>query len=496
MVDSAKNETAQAIKIAIFAMGGEGGGVLAEWIVDLAEHNGYIAQATSVPGVAQRSGATIYYVELFPEAAAKFAGASPVLALMPAPGDVDIVLSSELMEAGRAVQRRYVTPERTLLIASNHRVYAMAEKTAMADGRVNSAELMQGCRIAAKRFVAFDMQAIAEATRSRSSAVMFGALSGTQALPFTTQSFEATIARSKIAVATSIKAFRIGAEAASKPPEAPVEFNDDAPAPRAVEGFPSQVSDIVSHGFERLKGYQNREYADRYLARLAPFLESEKARAETNFELLGETARYLALSMAFEDIIRVAEMKIHPDRFARVQREVGLADGQILEISEYFHPRLQEILEILPPFAERLMHRAGWLRRLLERMTSAGRIVKTTSVGGFLLLYLLAALKPLRTSSLRFKRQNEELDRWLAEVLRLSERNYSLAVELAKARNAVRGYGETYERGAERFSIMMQVASKLADQPNGHLRLKELREAAQADESGAAFAKALTGVQV
>ncbi|WP_340619790.1 hypothetical protein [Xenorhabdus siamensis] len=58
----------QPIKIAILAMGGEGGGVLADWIVNLSEEHGYFAQATSVPGVAQRTGATIYYVELFPGA--------------------------------------------------------------------------------------------------------------------------------------------------------------------------------------------------------------------------------------------------------------------------------------------------------------------------------------------------------------------------------------------------------------------------------------------
>jgi indolepyruvate ferredoxin oxidoreductase beta subunit len=86
-------------------MGGEGGGVLADWIVSLGEHNGHIAQTTSVPGVAQRTGATIYYVELFPRVAANAAGAAPVLALMPLTGDVDVVLASELMEAGRAVQR-------------------------------------------------------------------------------------------------------------------------------------------------------------------------------------------------------------------------------------------------------------------------------------------------------------------------------------------------------------------------------------------------------
>src|SRR5262249_38718795 len=83
----------RVISIAILAMGGEGGGVLADWIVDLAEHAGYSAQTTSVPGVAQRTGATIYYVEIFPDTFAKTAGKSPVLALMPVPGEVDIVIA-------------------------------------------------------------------------------------------------------------------------------------------------------------------------------------------------------------------------------------------------------------------------------------------------------------------------------------------------------------------------------------------------------------------
>ncbi len=116
------------ITIAVLALGGEGGGVLADWIVDLAQHGGYLAQTTSVPGVAQRTGATIYYVELFPKIAAQAAGREPVLALLPMPGDVDVVLASELMEAARAVERGFVTPDKTLLVASTHRVFAMTEK--------------------------------------------------------------------------------------------------------------------------------------------------------------------------------------------------------------------------------------------------------------------------------------------------------------------------------------------------------------------------------
>ena len=128
LVDTRGAARIRPITIAILAMGGEGGGVLADWIIDLAEHGGYLAQMTSVPGVAQRTGATIYYVELFPKAAAR--DKKPVLALMPVPGDVDIVLASELMEAGRAITRGLVTPDRTTLIASTHRVYTMLERIA------------------------------------------------------------------------------------------------------------------------------------------------------------------------------------------------------------------------------------------------------------------------------------------------------------------------------------------------------------------------------
>jgi len=60
----------QPITILIAALGGEGGGVLAEWLVETALQAGYPAQSTSIPGVAQRTGATTYYVEIYPELAA------------------------------------------------------------------------------------------------------------------------------------------------------------------------------------------------------------------------------------------------------------------------------------------------------------------------------------------------------------------------------------------------------------------------------------------
>jgi len=104
------------VSILIGALGGHGGGVLTEWIVGAAAHAGYPAQSTSIPGVAQRTGATTYYVEIFPERAGS--GPEPIFSLYPTPGDVDVVIASELLEAGRTIEMDYASPTRTTVIAS------------------------------------------------------------------------------------------------------------------------------------------------------------------------------------------------------------------------------------------------------------------------------------------------------------------------------------------------------------------------------------------
>lgn len=310
------------ITVAVQAMGGEGGGVLADWIVDVAEHGGYLAQTTSVPGLAQRTGQTIYYIELFAKAAAR--ERQPVLALMPVPGDVDIVLASELMEAGRAIGRGLVTPDRTTLIASTHRVYTMNERIAMADGRADESAMLKACGEAARKLHAFDMASIADATGSLVSAVMYGALAGSGTLPFPRPAFEATIRRGGVGVETSLLAFSAGFEAATSGRAGLIEARKSATAEspalrKLLTPFDKRLSPLsrplVTAGVARLLDYQNEAYARLFLDRLMPSVEIEQERGGKPDELLAETARQLALAMAYEDTIRVAELKIRSSRF-------------------------------------------------------------------------------------------------------------------------------------------------------------------------------------
>jgi indolepyruvate ferredoxin oxidoreductase beta subunit len=481
------------ISIAILAMGGEGGGVLAEWIVDLAEHGTYLAQATSVPGVAQRTGATIYYVELFPRADAKAAKREPVFALMPTPGDVDAVIASEFMEAGRAVQRGLVTPDKTTLIASTHRVYAMAEKTAIADGRADSAALDSSCRTAAKRFIGFDMAALAEATDSVISAVLFGALAASGVLPFQRTAFEAAIRRCGVGMPQSLAAFAVGfegvrgqgAEALDHAGEPDLPPDLQALLAPVVASIPIESLEVIRAGLARLADYQDIGYAREFIEHLRPFMRSDLG------PLLTETARQLALAMTYEDTIRVAELKTRASRFDRVRREAEVKDAQLLEVAEFMHPRTQEIADTLPAGVGRWLLHSSWARPLMDRMTRSGRVVRTTSIGGFLLLRTIAMLKPFRRRSLRFVREQQGVREWLHILGRTAADDPALAVEIAQARGLVKGYGETYERGLAKFETLMRQVPAVRQLSQSAAAFTSLRWAALKDEDGLALRSAI-----
>jgi indolepyruvate ferredoxin oxidoreductase, beta subunit len=499
----AQVDRVRPITIAVVALGGEGGGVLADWIVDLAQHSSYLAQATSVPGVAQRTGATIYYVELFPKSAAQAAGRAPVLALMPVPGDVDVVLASELMEAARAVDRGFVTPDKTLLIASSHRVFAMTEKIALADGRADAASLLAACRDAARELVAFDMAALADATGSVLSAVLFGALAGSGALPFPRPAFEAAIRRGGVGVNSSLAAFGTGFEAArageaTTPAALPTDRGKDPGSSAVAElrgaverDFSGDARPIVVAGIERLSDYQDTDYVKDFLARLQRFRDIEQRHGDGSHRLIAETARQLALAMAYEDTIRVADLKIRSSRFARVRAEAQVVDGQILEIAEFLHPRPQEIADTLPAPLGRWLMGTAWARGLVERLTRKGKVVKTTSITGFGLLYLLSKLRPLRRRSLRFVEEQAALAAWLDLVAETAQADYALAVQVAGMRGLVKGYGDTHARGRAKFEKLVALLPRLRQRGNSAVLLEGLIKAALADEGGQALDKAI-----
>ncbi len=486
-------------------MGGQGGGVLADWIVDLAEHADWYAQSTSVPGVAQRTGATVYYLELFPRSAAT--DKPPVLALMPVPGDVDIVIAGELVEAGRAVLRGLVTPDRTTLIASSHRDYALSEKMDMGDGRSSSERLRDGIERAAQRCIAFDMETAAEQNGSVISAVLFGALSGSGALPFARTQFEDTIRRGGVGVDASLRAFAAGHDRALAPhasdvaPAAPGTGAGAASVPHpgvtalvneCATRFPEPVQALLVHALPRLADYQDLDYAREYIELLKPVFALDRDAAAL---LTAETARHLALWMTYEDTVRVAQQKIRPERIERIRAEAGAKPGQLVHVVEFLHPRVEEICDTLPAPLGRLVLGAAPLRGLVGLFCTRGRRVRTTGLPGYLMLRAVASLRPLRRRLLRHEREMTAIRDWLARIVDLAPQDYALAVEVARCQRLVKGYGDTHARGMSSYTAIMSRldAVRRAAEPADSLRA--LRDAALADEHGATLASALQTLQ-
>lgn len=500
------------IKLCIAALGGQGGGVLADWLIGIAEAEGYWVQSTSVPGVAQRTGATIYYLEFFPRAAAEGAGREPIMALMPVAGDVDCVIASELVEAGRAMQRGLVNRQ-TTLIASSHRSYSIAEKSAMGQGAADSAGLIELARAAAKRLILFDMEAVAERHDSLISPVLLGAICGSGVLPFARTAFESAIARSGLAVATNLSAFAEAcaraeqgepiaatrtAGAAAQPPAALAAREIPArvrPLLDRVRQLPQAVQPLALEGVRRMLDYQDPAYAALYLTRLERVraLDQPADRAGDEWALTAAVARGLALWMSFEDTIRVADLKTRAARFARVRAEIRAAPGQLFGITDFMKPRVAEIAGTMPAALGARVLASARLSRWLAR-ASGGRRIRTHTVSGFLLLHTVAGLKRWRRGTLRYREENGRIEAWLGRIERLAPAHPALAVELARAQRLIKGYGETHERGWKSFSSLTAQLDALTARADGAAVLASLHQAALADEEGAALARELAAL--
>ena len=490
------------VTILIAALGGQGGGVLTDWIVHAARAEGALAQATSTPGVSQRTGATTYYIEI---ARPPGRAPAPVFGLAPVPGEVDVLVCAELLEAARMLERGMSTPARTTVVASTHRIYTTREKMSGGDARFDSGRIVDAVRALAKHAVLFDMEAIRRRHATAISASLFGALAGSGALPLTRAACEdavrgagkgtdaslaafaeaygrALATTSETALATGKTGGRDADEAAaavSTPSPAlpasmartasPALAADMTPAvstalpadiARAVAALPPPVAEFAALGAAELIEYQGPRYASRYLDRVARIVIASRRldASERGQDAAREAARWLALWMRYDDVIRVAREKIRVARFARIRNEASAPDGAIVRVYDFFKPSRVEMAAILP---RRL---GAWLERGApgtgaKPSARKGVTLQTTSITGALALRALAALRPLRPRSLRFAREQQTIEDWLV-ALELALTNDArwggdAAVAIARLPRLIRGYGDTHASGRDNFRRLL-----------------------------------------
>jgi indolepyruvate ferredoxin oxidoreductase beta subunit len=490
------DSTRGIIKICILAVGGQGGGVLSGWVTDVAQRAGWHVQSTSVAGVAQRTGATIYYVEMMPRDPAR-PNDSPVLSLSPSPGDVDILIAAELAEAGRAVLRGFVTPERTALIASSHRMLAISEKIVPGDGRADSGTVIRRVGEAARRFIHFDMEALAKQAGSVVSASLFGALAGSGELPFPREAFEATIGAGGKGAQASLAAFelayeRTSGDAGEDPAAKPTDGRATAIPPRLAQGWqvlshratalPAPVREMAEAGLRKTVDFLDLAYGEEYLARIERIAAADSAAK--GFAFSREAAKYVANAMVYDDIVRVADLKTRSGRANRVRADVHLADNQTLATTEYFHPRMEEVCGALPARLGAAIEARPKLMRMLNRFVDRGLRIRTDTILGFGMLWIIGGLRRYRRYLLRHKVEAAHLQDWLDLAEAERGRDYALAVEVLKCRRLVKGYSDTHVRGLSKFDRVLACLPMLRGRIDAADWLRRLREAALADTGG------------
>ena len=491
--------------------------MLTDWLVAAAMAADFPVQSTSIPGVAQRTGATTYYLEIFPVKRSRLNGREPVMGLYPSPGRVDLAIASELLEAGRIIENGFVSPDRTTLIASTHRIYAIAEKSAMGDGRFDTGHLPGVAREMARQAFLFDLPRIARENRSVLNALLLGVVVGSGRLPLAAELFQQAIREKGIAVESNLRGLEVGMALALEGDRAQPagvggeEYSPDADAPeenaqgagplpaslakRIEEEFPAAVRTMLRAGVLRLVDFQGQRYAERYLERMIPVLEVEASHANGpgGYDLTREAARQLAAWMSFEDAIRVAELKTRPARFRRIAAEAGAEAGEPLRITEFLDPGLDEISAILPPFLARPLLRLAGRYPALARFRRPMK-VRTDTIAGFLQLWLMARLRWFRPYTFRYGEEQQLIERWLSGVKKVAAMDLALGLEAALCAKLLKGYGDTYRRGRKNFEkIFSGLVENMPAVEKGNgaqaqaaaVKLREAREAALADEEGA-----------
>ena len=520
MSPTMKNTT-QPISILLCALGGEGGGVLAEWLVDAARRAGYPAQATSIPGVAQRTGATTYYLEFFPVPQAELAGRRPVFGLNPLPGRLDLLVSSELLETARQIGNGLASRAHTQVITSASRTLTTAEKMPLGDGRQDTEALLALVHQHSRQHHVLDMAALTHEAGTVVSAVMLGCIAASGVLPFGPDVFEGVVsgepgASPGKAALASLRGFVLGFEAVQRQRELARQAhellsieehlvtnprrdgakNASKIPEKALAAFPQPLQERIAQGLARTTEYQDAAYGQLYLQRLQTVLAAEQqADPAGDNATTHEVARWLALWMAFDDIVRVADLKSRASRWARVLGEVKAADGDLLRLYDHFKPGVPEFAALLPPrWATRLQR---WDRARVARGRQPWALplkIGTHRVVGMLALRALAACRRLRPMGSRYATEQALIQQWLDAVVEGLREDRALGHEIALCGRLIKGYGSTNERGKDHLLHVLQHLADAPSLPDPLARARAIaavRTAALQDEAGTQLDAAL-----
>lgn len=439
-----------SLRVLIGTVGGQGGGVLSDWLIHGLLNAGWDAMSVGLLGMSQRGGTVTYYCEASPEK--KPGRVNSVFAV---PGDVNMIIGQELLELGRFLSMGYAAPD-CIIVGNTRRTLATLEKMPAENGIYDSSVIISAAKQLSPdhHYLCDAQEVVASAGLSElsSNALLLGMAVGSPTLQLTAPPFFDAIRSSRVNVEANLKAFEMGfalakagnsstvadeAQQSGKQPDPVVLLAEDRQWHERIErhlaGSAAELVTLLREATSFLADYQDEDYAAEYLKRVEQInrLPGMRPAAVEAF------ARQAALWMGYEDIPRVAQLKVAPQRLSGLHAEHSRSGTDTVKVTEFLCPDLEQVRGLLP---------TRWTY-LLDRHFGGGQDkawamrIDTTSVRGYWMLKLLSGLRRWRRHSSRYQEEMQALERWTGYIRSWQARSPELGQLVAEAGRVVKGYG-------------------------------------------------------
>ncbi|MEL0084123.1 MAG: indolepyruvate oxidoreductase subunit beta family protein [Gammaproteobacteria bacterium] len=465
----------RSIRVLIGTVGGQGGGVLSDWLVRGLLNAGWQPQSIGLLGLSQRAGTVIYYLEANPEG-----DSPPILSPFAVPGDVDLILAQEFLELGRLLQGGFAA-ENCHIIANTYRYFGTLEKMPAEGGVFPSEEIHQAAEALSDNtwlFHAQDMVTEAGLSYLSSNAILLGAVVASPTFNLPAEPFHQAIRDSGSNVGDNIKAFDLGYQmmrdgtlprahfkqaevqdwqqmaderAASLPAGKARQYREALQEAR--QNLPDALNQTLAEALYQLIDFQHLRYAQDYLKMVGEFSNDPTLQAAY--------AQHLALWMTYEDSPRVAQIKTRRSRFVDLAKEHGLKPGQKMVVEDFLAPDPQQIYGIFPTaLAELIRAIGGRLNPNFENI-SLDMTIKTSSLPGYYTMASLAWMRRFRLSSWRHKQEIDQINHWQQAIRDWQQQAPELAFLAADAGRLIKGYGRVRDLAIADLRLFLSEALPL-----------------------------------
>lgn len=443
----------KSLRVLIGTVGGQGGGVLSDWLIHGLLNANWNAVSIGLLGLSQRAGTVTYYCEASSDKEVKV-----VNSMFAVPGDVNLFIGQELLELGRLLSSGYAS-EDCVIVGSLGRTYTTLEKMPAEAGVYDSSIIAAAANnLSPNNNYLIDAPAFVTANNLQNltgNAFLLGVVVASEVINLPPEPFIKAIEDSEVNVKGNIQAFQLGyrmfkegkihpglnqlvdekklrASSNGKPPSSTYYL-----AESILGNCSEETIQLIKFSCDRLESYQDKRYVQSYLK----MIEDIQGQGQVREKTINAFVKNAALWLCYEDIPRVGQLKTDPDRYLKIFKEHGIDSNHIVKITDFFVPDVEQLVGMLPKPLASLVKKVGLLFSKDFESKSFPLRIQSTSIFGYWALRFLALGRYWRRQSLRHQVEMQHFNYWFNNLRRIQDQSPAVAQIVAELGRVVKGYG-------------------------------------------------------